>query len=82
MDFCGEERATPQLREVRQVGIVGEQGAKLLPGRLRLDVGEIALGELGAPQRWKLTILIELWHMIICSSAVQRYKKIIKPPKI
>ena len=51
MDFCGEERAPPQLREVRQVGVVGEQGAQLLPGRLRLDVGEIALGELGATQR-------------------------------
>ena len=51
MDFCGEKRATAQPGEVRQVGIVGEQGAQLLPGRLRLDVGEIALGELGATQR-------------------------------
>ena len=39
--FCGEEGAAAERGEVRQGGIVGEERAEFLPGRVGLDVGEI-----------------------------------------
>ena len=47
--FCRKKRAALQSGEVLKSGILGEEGAQLLPGRLGLNVGEIHLGELGTP---------------------------------
>ena len=46
--FCWKERAALQSGEVLKSGILGEEGAQLLPGRLGLNVGEVELGELSA----------------------------------
>ena len=46
--FRREKRATPEFGEVREIGIFEEKRPQFLPGRLGLDVGEIALGELSA----------------------------------
>ena len=46
--FCWKERAALQSGEVLKSGILGEEGAQLLPGRLGLNVGDVELGELSA----------------------------------
>ena len=46
-ELCGKKGAAIELGEVRQVGIVGEKGAEFLPGRLGLDVGEVACRQFG-----------------------------------
>ena len=43
--FRREKRATPEFGEVREIRIFEEKRPQFLPGRLGLDVGEIALGE-------------------------------------
>jgi len=46
----GEKRAALLLGEVRQLGVVEQQGAQLLVGVARLDVGKILLGEFCAAE--------------------------------
>ena len=52
VDFRWEEGAALQVRQWREVGIVGKEGLQLEPGRLGLDVREVGAGELGTAKAW------------------------------
>ena len=59
--FCGEERAAPEPGEVLQSRIIGEESTEFLPGGVRLDVGEIKGGKLGASKSSDGVIVV-LFH--------------------
>ena len=82
VDFHRKERPPFQLRQGRQIRIFSEQRTQFLPGRLRQNVGEIALGEFGAAHWWTLNIDFWKWNIVMTllhiysySSAIQRYEK-------